>query len=63
MNVTPHETAELRPELADQAPDQAQYDEWVKHKVAMARADDRPALTIAEARKRLHDRLDSLDHV
>jgi len=56
MNVTPHETAELLPELANQALDQAQYDEWVKHKVAMARADHRPALTIAEARKRLHDR-------
>jgi len=63
MNVTPHETAERLPELADQALNQAQYDEWVRHKLAMARADDRPALTIAEARKRLHDRLGSLDHV
>jgi len=63
MNVTAHETAELLPELVDQALDQAQYDEWVKHKVALSRADHRPALTIVEARKRLHDRLDSLEHV
>jgi len=63
MNIAPHETAELLPELADQALEQAQYDAWVKQKVALARADERPALTITEARKRLLSRLDSLDHV
>jgi len=63
MNVTPHDTSKQLPELVAKALDQAQYDEWVKQKVALARADDRPALTIAEARKRLLGRLDMLEHV
>jgi len=61
MNVTPYDTAELLPDLNDE--DQAQYDEWVRQKIALARADDRPALTIAEAKQRLRDRMDALQHV
>jgi hypothetical protein len=52
--------AELLQRLADDELAQAQHDEWVRAKVAAARADNRPTVTTAEVASRLSDRYDRL---
>ena len=54
--------AELLQRLADDELAQAQHDEWVRTKVAAARADNRPTITTDEVTARLgalYDRLSS----
>jgi len=63
MSATHYDTAHLVRELADKEPQQTPHDEWVKQKIAKARADHRPVLTIAEAKRRLHNRLSCLECV
>lgn len=52
--------AELLQRLADEELAQAQYDEWIRSKVAAARADTRPTLTTAEVANRLTARYERL---
>lgn len=57
--------AELLQRLADAELAQAQHDEWVRTKVAAARADNRPTVTPAEVASRLsarYERLRSAPH-
>lgn len=54
------EQAELLQRLADDELAQAQHDEWVRAKVAAARADNRPTVTTAEVASRLSDRYERL---
>ncbi len=53
--------AELLQRLADDELAQAQHDEWVRAKVTVARADNRPTLTTDEVLTRLGARHDFLD--
>lgn len=55
--------ADLLQRLADEELAQAHHDEWVRAKVAAARADDRPTLTTDEVMARLGARYDSLNRV
>lgn len=52
--------AELLQRLADDELAQAQHDEWVRTKVAAARADNRPTITTDEVTARLGARYDRL---
>jgi hypothetical protein len=52
--------AELLQRLADDELAQAQHDEWVRAKVATARADKRPTITTDEVTARLSDRYERL---
>ena len=52
--------AELLQRLADDELAQAQHDEWVRAKVAAARADNRPTVTTAEVASRLSARYERL---
>lgn len=52
--------ADLLQRLADEELAQAQYDEWVKSKVAAARADTRPTMTTEEVQASLKARSDRL---
>jgi hypothetical protein len=56
------EQAELLQRLADEELAQAHHEEWVRAKVAAARADNRPAVSTDDVLARLvarHDRLSS----
>lgn len=48
--------AELLQRLADQELAQAQHDDWIRTKVAAARADKRPTITQSEVASRLSAR-------
>jgi len=48
------EKVALLHELADDQIDQAEYDEWVREKVALAEADPHPGHTVEEAIARFH---------
>ena len=52
--------AELLQRLADDELAQAQHDEWVRSKVAAARADKRPTITTDEVMARLGARYERL---
>ena len=52
--------AELLQRLADEEVAQAQHDEWIRTKVAAARADTRPTVTSAEVAARLSIRYEKL---
>lgn len=52
--------AELLQRLADDELAQAQHDEWVRAKVAAARADTRPTVSTAEVASRLSARYERL---
>ena len=52
--------AELLQRLADEELAQAQHDEWIRTKVAAARADTRPTVTSAEVASRLSTRYEKL---
>ena len=52
--------AELLQRLADEELAQAQHDEWVSTKVAIARADKRPTVSSAEVVSRLSARYEKL---
>ena len=52
--------AELLQRLADEELAQAQHDEWIRTKVAVARADKRPTVTSAEVAARLDTRYEKL---
>lgn len=52
--------AELLQRLADEELAQAQHDEWIRTKVAAARADKRPTVTRAEVAARLNTRYEKL---
>ena len=52
--------AELLQRLANEELAQAQHDEWVRAKVAAARADDRPTSTTDEVASRLSARYERL---
>ena len=52
--------AELLQRLADEELAQAQHDEWIRTKVAAARADKRPTVTSAEVAARLSTRYEKL---
>ena len=52
--------AELLQRLADEELAQAQHDEWIRTKVAAARADKRPTVTSAEVAARLSKRYEKL---
>jgi hypothetical protein len=59
--ISPQSTpdqAELLQQLADEQLQQAEYDEWVRKKVAAARADDRPRLTTAQMMARMNARVE-----
>ena len=58
-NGTPART-ELLQRLADEELAQAQHSEWIRTKVAAARADTRPALTTDEVRASLKARYERL---
>jgi len=49
---------ELLHRLADDEIEQAEYDEWVREKVALARADPHPGWTIEEAKAQLRSHLE-----
>jgi len=51
---------ELLQRLADEELAQAQHEDWVRAKVAAARADNRPSLTTEEVMARLGTRCDGL---
>ena len=55
--------AELLQRLADEELAQAQHDEWVRAKVAAARADNRPTFSTNEVMDRLGARYDRLRSV
>ena len=48
--------AELLQRLANEELAQAEYDEWVRAKVAVARADNRPGVSTAQLRQQLQSR-------
>lgn len=52
--------AELLQRLADDELAQAQHDEWVRAKVAVARADKRPGMSTAQLRTLLQTRYQEL---
>ena len=52
--------AELLQRLADDELGQAQHDEWIRTKVAAARADNRPTVTTGEVMASLGARYDRL---
>ncbi|CEJ66599.1 MULTISPECIES: hypothetical protein [Citrobacter] len=52
--------AALLQRLADDELAQAEYDDWVRAKVAAARADARPKLTTEQVRQRLQTRYQEL---
>jgi hypothetical protein len=52
--------AELLQRLADEELAQAQHDEWIRAKVAAARADNRPTVSTAEVMAHLDARYDRL---
>jgi len=52
------EQVTLLHELADDQIEQAEYDEWVRQKVALARADPHPGWTIEEAKAQLRAHLE-----
>lgn len=52
--------AELLQRLADDELAQAQHDEWVRAKVAAARADQRPGMSTAQLRTLLNTRYQEL---
>lgn len=52
------EHVQLLQRLADEELEQARYDEWVREKVAAARADTRPLLTTQEVQASLEARLE-----
>lgn len=52
--------AALLQRLADDELAQAEYDDWVRAKVAAARADTRPLLTTGQVRQRLQTRYQEL---
>jgi hypothetical protein len=54
--------AELLQRLADDELAQARHEEWVRAKVAAARADDRPTVTTDEVKARLGARYDRLSN-
>ncbi len=54
------EQVELLQRLADEELERARYDEWVKHKVAAARADTRPGMTTDQVRQLLNARYEEL---
>ncbi|WP_404298820.1 plasmid stabilization protein [Alicycliphilus denitrificans] len=49
--------------LADEELAQAQHDEWIRRKVASAKADTRPGLTTQEVRASLQSRFERLRDV
>jgi hypothetical protein len=51
---------ELLQRLADDELAQAEYDEWVRAKVAAARADKRPGMTTEQVRQQLRNRYQEL---
>ena len=55
-----HGQAELLQRLADDELAQAQHDEWVRSKVAAARADKRPGMSTAQLRTLLNNRYEEL---
>ena len=57
--ATPARAALLQ-RLADEELDKARYDEWVRAKVAAARADTRPTLSTEEVRASLRARSERL---
>lgn len=54
------EQVQLLQRLADEELEKAHYDEWVRGKVAAARADTRPKMTTEEVRASLKARSDRL---
>jgi hypothetical protein len=52
--------AELLQRLADDELAQAKHDEWIRDKVAAARADNRPTVTTDEVMARMDTRYDRL---
>jgi len=54
------EQVALLQRLADEELEQAHYDEWVKTKVAAARADTRPGMTTDQVRQLLQTRYEEL---
>ncbi len=61
--IWPHGTpakTELLQRLANEELAQAQHEEWVRAKVAAARADTRPTMTTDEIRTRLKERYERL---
>jgi hypothetical protein len=54
------EQVQLLQRLADEELEQARYDEWVREKVAAARADKRPGMTTEQLRSMLHQRYEAL---
>ncbi|EOV0216285.1 plasmid stabilization protein [Salmonella enterica] len=64
-NILPNGSADadkaaLLQRLADDELAQAEYDDWVRDKVATARADTRPRLTTEQVRQRLQTRYQEL---
>ena len=51
------EQAELLQRMADEELAQAEHVEWIKRKVAAARADTRPTFTTEQVLRRLADRV------
>ena len=54
------EQVQLLQRLADEELEQARYDEWVRGKVAAARADTRPGMTTDQVRQLLNVRSEEL---
>ena len=54
------EQVELLQRLADEELEQARHDEWVKNKVAAARADKRPGMSTDQVRQLLQNRYEEL---
>lgn len=54
------EQVQLLQQLADRELEQAQYDEWVKNKVAEARADTRQGMTTDQVRQLMQKRYTEL---
>jgi hypothetical protein len=52
--------AELLQRLADEELAQAEYDEWVRRKVAAARADKRPGMSTEQLSQQLQARYEAL---
>lgn len=63
-SITPQkhtpEQVQLLQRLADEELEQARYDEWVREKVAAARADTRPGMRTDQVRALLHRRYEEL---
>ena len=51
---------QLLQRLADEELEQARHDEWVREKVAAARADTRPGMTTEQVRSMLNRRYEEL---